>query len=124
MYNLFWVALGWCTGVLSLMQWQVWRARRERHFMHFDMKLLPPKEEPKIDWDVAVETELSNDIVKIVPRMTLTPAIPAAPVTAQECPECGLTFKRVKTHISRKHPVVDPSPSDLQVVPELEATDG
>jgi hypothetical protein len=117
MDNVMWGFLGWVTGILTLMQVQVLREHRRRNNpAQINPNFIPMEErlKPKVDWDAAAKTELADDAVKIVPR-TLTPA---APVAMQECPECGLAFKRVKTHIARKHPAAAP-PSDLQVVPEL-----
>jgi hypothetical protein len=87
----FWAWAGWITGILTVMQIQVSKARRDRHYMQFDMKL----REPDREWNVA---ELA--------RWTPEPRITPPPPPMEECPQCGKAYKRVKTHIAMVHKVM------------------
>jgi hypothetical protein len=93
----FWAVLGWCVGVLSLMQWQVWRAWKVKRNPHqFNPDFVPLEQRiADLDWHVSELTQ--TPVVTITPRV-VSPSL-------QECPQCGRAFKRVKQHIAMAHKV-------------------
>jgi hypothetical protein len=82
----FWLWAGWCTGILTVMQMQVFKARRGRHYMHYDMKLREPDQE----WNM-------DELEKWKPVERITPS------PLEECPQCGKAYKRVAQHIRMSH---------------------
>jgi len=86
------LVLGTVAGAVAYWWLQMERARRARHPMEVPFKM-PPRTAVR-DWQIA----------ELTPRLPepKKSAAPIAPVL-QECPQCGLAFKRVAQHIRMKH---------------------
>jgi hypothetical protein len=90
-----WLILGWCTGILSLMQVQVWREwRKRRNPLQMNPNFVP-MEQRLSDWSTA---ELDIPVPFIPTPREITPVL-------QECPHCGRGYKRVAQHIRMAHKV-------------------
>lgn len=96
MSEVFWGVMGWCTGVLSLMQWQVWKVRQGKRNPVLVNPNFVPLEQRVADLDWHVSELTPAPVVTITPRVVSSPSL-------QECPECGRAFKRVKQHIAMAH---------------------
>ena len=96
--NTMWWMFGWVTGVLCLMQLQVWKARQARRNPHqSNPNFIPIDERLAQEWSVA-------ELEKWQPVARSTE--PEAVSVMQECEICGKAYKRLATHTTRMHPAV------------------